>query len=473
MKNNAVKFLLIMIALLSFGWGSLGHRIINKNSKLSFPTELNFLLYWADSLAAHASDADNRKGSDPNEAPKHFIDIDNYPEFVSTGRITQNFDSLVLQHGNTFVLDQGILPWAIMKTVDSLQAAFVQGDLQKAMLISADLGHYIGDAHMPLHLTRNYNGQYTGQSGIHSRYESSMIGTYQQQIIYNGDTVSRISNLSDFVFEMIYANYKYVDSVLVADLTAKSFAGGNYNSAYYQKLWELTKNFTIKLYKNASYDLARLIYTAWKNASGNPSITTLGIKLIPEGLYNAVLNRLNMKDTVRAYLRNVSSPYSKVDSAIAVIDSLTFTGNFSFQNVSTGSYYLSIIHRNSIETWSKSGGESIVKGNPISYDFTNSQSKAYGNNLTMVGSKWCIYSGDIIRDEIIDGSDVSDCFNDASIGQSGFVITDLTGDDFVDGTDVTIAFNNSNLGIGASYPSKKNLPTKNIGQTSSETKSDN
>ena len=292
-KNIIVKLLLVTFTFLFLGWGSVGHRIINKNSTLSFPNQINFLLYWADSLAAHGSDADIRKGFDPNEAPKHFIDIDNYPEFVSTGSITHNFDSLVIQHGYTFVIDQGILPWAIIQTVDSLQAAFEQSNWQKAMLISADLGHYIGDAYMALHLTRNYNGQYTGQSGVHSRYESTMIGNYYQQITYGGDTVSFVPNVSDFIFEKIYANYNYVDSVLQADLTAKSFAGGNYNSTYYQKLWELTKNLTIRLYKNASYDLAQLIFTAWKNAGEVPFVTSVGIKVIPEGFYDAGLNRLN------------------------------------------------------------------------------------------------------------------------------------------------------------------------------------
>ena len=61
----------------------------------------------------------------------------------------------------------------------------------------------------------------------------------------------------------------------------------------------------------------------------------------------------------------------------------------------------------------------------------------------------------MVRDEFIDGSDVSNCFNDANIGTSGYVITDLTGDDFVDGTDVSIAFNNSSAGVGAFYPTKK------------------
>jgi len=274
MKKNLFKLVLVLFSLVLVGWGSVGHRIINRSTTLSFPTELNFLLFWADSLAAHGSDADIRKGWDPNEDVKHYIDIDNYPDFTSTGRIKHNFDSLVMQYGYAFVIDQGILPWAIMKTVDSLQTAFQEGNWQKAMLTAADLGHYVGDAYMPLHVTRNYNGQYSGQSGIHSRYESTMINTYQSQITYSGDTVSYVPNVSDFVFEMIYTNYKYVDSVLIADLAAKNFSGGSYNSIYYQKLWELTKNFTIRLYKNASYDLARLIYTAWENA-GEPVITNV------------------------------------------------------------------------------------------------------------------------------------------------------------------------------------------------------
>ncbi len=265
---------LTSFCFLSLGWGSVGHKIINRNTTLSFPTELNFLMYWADPLADHGSDADTRKGSDPNEAPKHYIDIDNYPEFLSSERITHDFDSLVAQYGYSFVITQGILPWTIVETVDSLQTAFQRRDWQRALLLASDLGHYVGDAHMPLHITRNYNGQFTGQSGVHSRYESTMIGNYSQEIVYTGDSAFYISNVSDFTFEMIYANYQYVDSVLSADLIAKNFAGGSYNSTYYQKLWELTKNFTIKLFKNASYNLALLIYTAWKNA-GEPVITNI------------------------------------------------------------------------------------------------------------------------------------------------------------------------------------------------------
>ena len=227
---------------------------------------MDFFEDWAGLLAAHASDADNRKSTDPTEGPKHYIDIDNYPEFNATGTIPQNFDLLVSLHGYSFVIDQGILPWAILNTVDSLQSAFEINDMNKAMLLSADLGHYIADAHMPLHITKNYNGQYTDQYGVHFRYESDLIGRFQDQIIYGGDSLKYIDNLSDYVFNMIYENYEYVDSVLGADAAATSFAGNYTSTTYYNKFWELSKNFTIELYKKASYKITCVIYTAWINA---------------------------------------------------------------------------------------------------------------------------------------------------------------------------------------------------------------
>lgn len=265
--TSKFRFLLvILVAFLFVGWGGVGHNKISYNTKLSVANQLSFFPAWADSLALHASDADNRKSKDPTEGPKHFIDIDNYSEFVNTGYISHDYDSLVAKYGYNTVINNGILPWAILNTADSLKEAFKKNDMHKAMLIASDLGHYIADAHMPLHITKNYNGQLTGQSGVHSRYETTMIGKFQNQIIYSGDSLKYIDNLSDFVFKMINENYKYVDSVLAADATAKSYAGNTDSETYYNKLWELTKGFTIRLFKSASNKIACVIYTEWINS---------------------------------------------------------------------------------------------------------------------------------------------------------------------------------------------------------------
>lgn len=270
-KTKKVILVILAISFLFVGWGKVGHSIINYNTILTALPEMSFFSTWAQQLADHGSDADNRKSADPNEAPKHYIDIDNYSEFVQNGFISQDFDSVVASHGYSFVIDQGILPWAILSAADSLRKAFEKNDMSSAVLIAADLGHYIGDSHMPLHITKNYNGQYTNQSGVHSRYESNLIGKYQSEISYTGDSLKYIENLPSYVFSMIYDNYSYVDSVLQADTAAKLFAGNTSDDIYYKKFWELSKNFTIHLFKNASYRLTCVIYTEWINAQNNIS----------------------------------------------------------------------------------------------------------------------------------------------------------------------------------------------------------
>jgi hypothetical protein len=224
---------------------------------------------WTNFVADHASDADKRKYQDPDEAPRHYIDIDNYPEFVSNGFITHAYDSAVALHGLSFVIDQGILPWATLRSYDSLKKCFQRGDWSRSELFAADLGHYVGDGHMPLHITRNYNGQFTGQLEIHSRYESSMISKYESLLVYPIDSAVVVSDVRTYIFNYLYTNYKYVDSVLLADTYATSTAGNIGSDAYYQALWAKSGPFTIDLMRRGSCALASLIYSAWVEA-GSP-----------------------------------------------------------------------------------------------------------------------------------------------------------------------------------------------------------
>ena len=231
---------------------------------------MSHYIAWADFLAEHSVDADQRKFSDFEEGHKHYIDIDNYPEFNATGTISQDLDSLMTTHGKDFVDEQGILPWTIIATFDSLQSAFSLRQFEKAMFFAADLGHYVGDGHMPLHLTRNYDGQYTNQDGIHSRYESIMLRKYLNQISYEGDSVRYVADISDFVFDFIYENYRYVNTLLTIEEEAALLTGSRTDDNYYSTLWYHTRDFTIQLLSNASRRLATLIYTAWVDA-GSPT----------------------------------------------------------------------------------------------------------------------------------------------------------------------------------------------------------
>lgn len=170
---------------------------------------------------------------------------------------------------------------------------------------------------------------------------------------------------------------------------------------------------------------------------------TLNITLAEEGFFNPVNNSLSMKDTVTLFLHASASPYAVVDSSKSVIDSITLTGVFKFYNAPTGIYYIESNHRNCIETWSKSGGENLSQAFINNYNFTSAGSMAYGNNMILKGSRYCLYNGDINKDEVIDGADGGAIDNDAVNFKSGYINSDLTGDGIADGSDAAIAGNNA------------------------------
>jgi len=184
----------------------------------------------------------------------------------------------------------------------------------------------------------------------------------------------------------------------------------------------------------------------------NRTNTFYKITAMPEGLYNPEFNSLNSSDTIRAYLRNVSSPYSIVDSSIAIVNENTFTSNLQFSKAQSGTYYIVLKHRNSIETWSKSGGEVFLRGDSLTYDFTVSSSAAFGNNLTLKEKEYCIYSGDIDQDGIVNLNDLLLINNEGAEFFTGYIATDLNGDHLSDLSDALIAYNNSSNFVSIKRP---------------------
>ena len=148
-----------------------------------------------------------------------------------------------------------------------------------------------------------------------------------------------------------------------------------------------------------------------------------------------------VSDTVKCHLRNSVSPYNEIAVSSAVLNN-SGIGTFTFNTAPSGSYYLEITHRNSIETWSASP-QAVVQGGTYNYNFTTSASQAYGNNLILKSGKYCDYSGDVNQDGFVNLADVLLIFNASSVFSSGYIVADVNGDGIADLTDITIAYNNS------------------------------
>ncbi len=179
------------------------------------------------------------------------------------------------------------------------------------------------------------------------------------------------------------------------------------------------------------------------------AIKALDLTVLMEGFYNSVSNK-TFEDTIRLFLRNIFLPFDIIDSAKSILDS---NGNttFNFQNaLNTVPYYIEVKHRNSIETWTSQGR--MFQSNEMSYDFTTSSFQAFGNNMILKGNKFCIYSGDVDQNGVVNPTDLDLVNIDSYNFITGYIKTDLNGDSLSDLKDLLVVYNNSIKHVEAIVP---------------------
>ncbi len=258
---------LVNSELLAWGWDT--HRYINAKAVDCLPSEMQIFDDHRDYLREHSVDPD--QSGLPGYY--HYIDIDYYDEFHSE-TLPHGLDELMDLYGYDVVIDKGTVPWVIEAWTDSLAQLMSIRDWSSVWQIAAELGHFIADSHQPLHLTLNYNGQYTGNDGVHSRYESAMINSHLPDLIPPDSTGHDWNSVIDAVFLYIQELYPYVDNIMAADDSASS-QDPSYGSSYYAIMWNMLDTLTIDAIHRAVMDVASIWYTAWCTAD-RPTTVVIG-----------------------------------------------------------------------------------------------------------------------------------------------------------------------------------------------------
>lgn len=286
----------------SRSWGFYGHKRINRMAVFTLPPEMvGFYKQHIDYITEHAVDPDKRRYAVEDEAPRHYIDIDHYgPDAFKEVPIF--WSKAVEKYTEDTLKAYGIVPWHIDVMVRRLQDAFKKEDIDRILHVSADLGHYIADAHVPLHTTENYNGQLTNQRGIHGFWESRIPELKAEEYDYLVGRAKYIDSPIKKAWQVVKESHAAVDSVLKfeAALSAKFPADKKYG-------FESRGNSTIKTYSldyTNAYDemikgqverrmragilmVGSLWYTAWVNA-GKPDLDKMGSREISDSLKNAL-----------------------------------------------------------------------------------------------------------------------------------------------------------------------------------------
>ena len=290
MKKLTLCLLILCLHLECFCWGFYGHKKINNYAVFLLPPQM-LILYkpHIDFITNHAVDPDMRRYAVAREGARHYIDIDRYGKYPFN-ELPRKWDDARAKFSEDSLQDHGIVPWWVQTMLYRLTGAFKEKDQVKILKLSAEIGHYIADAHVPLHASSNHNGQYTNQQGIHGFWESRVpeLLADKEWDFFIGKA-DYIKDPGNFIWQRVLESAAAADTVLKYEKELSeqfppdqkfSFENRNgmvvrqYSSAF-TKAYDLKlKGMVERRMRMAIYSVASFWYTAWVNA-GQPDLAKL------------------------------------------------------------------------------------------------------------------------------------------------------------------------------------------------------
>ena len=279
--------ILVFAYLPSYCWGFYGHQKINYYAVFLLPPGM-MVLYKPNInfLTEHSVDPDKRRYAVKDEAPRHYIDIDYYGSYPYDA-LPHKWTDAVAKFSKDSLEANGIVPWHVQIMLNRLTAAFKEKNFSRIMKNSAEIGHYIADAHVPLHASSNHNGQLTNQKGIHAFWESRVPELLaEKEFDFFIGKAEYIKDPGVFIWDRVLESAKAADSVLSFDRElAKQFSEDKkyafeerngmvirqYSSAYTIAFNKKLNGMVERRMRQAIFAVSSFWYTAWINA-GQPDL---------------------------------------------------------------------------------------------------------------------------------------------------------------------------------------------------------
>ena len=285
MRKASLVAAALLVAMLvpasAWAWGAVAHRYIMRRAVELLPPDVKpFFERNRDELVLRVNDPDLwRVVGFEDEPPNHQIDfgVDDYGPYPFTA-LPREYDTAVEKFGAATVRRHGLLPWRTMEEFGNLRRVF-QGFARNQLyvggntvLFAAALSHYIQDANQPLHVHNNYDGQLSGQTGVHSRFESELFERFESRLAINPAPVRPLTNTRDWIFEIALASHQLVPKILAADRDAIG-TNDTYDAEYFERFLANIKPVLEQQLAGAITGTASAIVSAWIEA-GKPELRT-------------------------------------------------------------------------------------------------------------------------------------------------------------------------------------------------------
>lgn len=310
-KFFIISCLLFFSGTESGAWGFFAHRKINRQAIFSLPPEmLVFFKHHIDYITDNAVNPDRRRYAVMGEAEKHYIDIDAYGD-SAVFNLPRYWHQALELYTEEELRSKGIGPWNVYQTKIQLTEAFKKKDIKAILRLSADLGHYIGDMNVPLHTTKNYNGQLTNQYGIHGFWESRIPELLAEDYDFFVGKAEYLARPQFSVWDAVIGAHMALDSVFRFEkIVSERFSEdkkytfeerGGINTRLHSRAFTLAYHQMLegqveRQMKRAIKMIADFWYTAWVNA-GQPDLESLLLNPVelPEEKFN-IENPLDVRE---------------------------------------------------------------------------------------------------------------------------------------------------------------------------------
>jgi len=290
LKKIFLLFCLLAISTQCFCWGFYAHKKINYYAVFLLPPQM--LLFYKphiDFITEHATDPDKRRYAVASEGARHYIDIDHYGKYPFE-ELPHQWKDAVEKFGEDTLVTYGIVPWHIPTMLARLTKAFKEKNFSSILKISTEIGHYIADAHVPLHASENHNGQLTDQKGIHAFWESRVPELLaEKKFDFFIGKAQYIKEPEKFIWERVLESANAADSVLKFEKKLSMQFPGDKKFAFEKRnntvIKQYSSDYTIaydkmlngmieRRMRQSIFAIASFWYTAWINA-GQPDLSSL------------------------------------------------------------------------------------------------------------------------------------------------------------------------------------------------------
>ncbi|HEY7698215.1 MAG TPA: hypothetical protein VIE88_07345 [Vicinamibacteria bacterium] len=239
------------------GWNDVGRRLYVEKAVDGLPKPLKSFYEANKAPLAEAV-------SDPSRFGRAIFEVDRLEPFPFADLPTDR-ELAVRKYGEETLKEAGDVPWRLIDSYKALVEDFRKSDFKTALAHSEEIAFLVGELYMPLNVSKNGDGEPTGQQGLRERFDSRLMEAFGDKLKISPENAVFLDRPAEYAVSIPLKSFIFVDNILYFDYLSHKGVQ-SYDRFYYEGMWLRGQTVTEQLLASAAQDTASFWYTAWVEA---------------------------------------------------------------------------------------------------------------------------------------------------------------------------------------------------------------